>query len=318
MKWRKLGRIFDTAHSHPAGPVLYAQSPQALVLDDRVRIYFSKRTIDAGAGKYISHVAFVEYDRQFSRILRHSAQPIIGRGITGAYDEHGIFPFHVVRDRDSLYGFISGWSRRRSVPVETAIGLSMSKDGGETFERLGDGPVLASSPKEPFLVGDPFIFTGRDTYHMWYIFGVAWHRRPGQPTPERTYKIGHAVSGDLKNWTKPTEGEPIISDQLGDTEAQALPTVIFRDELFHMVFCYRASFDFRDNRENGYRLGYATSADGYNWSRDDKALGMERSTSGWDSDMMCYPHLFELNGRVHLLYNGNEFGKTGFGLAILE
>ncbi|WP_197677701.1 hypothetical protein [Opitutus sp. GAS368] len=268
--------------------------------------------------KYISHVAFVEFDRQFSAILRPSDRPIIRRGVVGAYDEHGIFPFHVFRDRTSLYGFISGWSRRKSVPVETAIGLSMSEDGGETFVRLGDGPVLASSPKEPFLVGDPFVCAGRDHYHMWYIFGVAWHRRPGHPAPERTYKIGHAISHDLKYWIKPTEGEPIVSDRLGETEAQALPTVIFRDGLFHMVFCYRASFDFRHNRENGYRLGYAVSADGYNWSRDDQSLGLERSASGWDSEMMCYPHLFELNGQVHLLYNGNAFGKTGFGLAVLE
>ena len=318
MKWRKLGQIFDTAHSHPAGPVLYAQSPQALVLDDRVRIYYSTRTKDARTGKYASHVAFVEYDRQFSKISRHNSRPIIGDGVIGAYDEHGIFPFHVFRERDSLYGFISGWSRRRSVPVETAIGLSCSYDGGETFRRLGNGPVLASSPKEPFLVGDPFVCAGRDIYHLWYIFGVSWHRRPGHPAPERTYKIGHAISRDLKNWTKPTEGERIINDRLGETEAQALPTIIFRDGLFHMIFCYRASFDFRDNPANGYRLGYATSVDGSKWSRDDKSLGLERSGYGWDSEMMCYPHLFALDGQVHLLYNGNEFGKTGFGLAVLE
>ena len=33
---------------------------------------------------------------------------------------------------------------------------------------------------------------------------------------------------------------------------------------------------------------------------------------------MCYPHLFELDGQVALLYNGNNFGRDGFGLAILQ
>jgi predicted GH43/DUF377 family glycosyl hydrolase len=314
MQWRKHGRIFDPASS-PGQPLLYAQSPQALVLPDRVRVYFSTRAVDQ-EGKYTSRVAFAEYDRQFRRLLRVSSKPVIGPGILGAYDEHGIFPFHVFRDGGVIAGFISGWSRRKSVSVETAIGLATSKDGGETFVRLGDGPVLARSLREPFLVGDPFVVKWKDNYHMWYIFGVAWHPSAGPHGPERTYKIGHALSRDLKRWWKPTEGTRVVSDRLGEHEAQALPTVVIRDGIFHMVFCYRATFDFRLNSENAYRLGYAVSADGCQWSRQDDLLGLERSPSGWDSEMMCYPHLFELDGRLHLLYNGNEFGKTGFGLAV--
>jgi hypothetical protein len=37
----------------------------------------------------------------------------------------------------------------------------------------------------------------------------------------------------------------------------------------------------------------------------------------WDADMQCYPHAFECDGSVYLLYNGNEFGRYGFGLAKL-
>jgi hypothetical protein len=33
--------------------------------------------------------------------------------------------------------------------------------------------------------------------------------------------------------------------------------------------------------------------------------------------MQCYPHVFECDGKVYLLYNGNEFGRYGFGLAEL-
>jgi hypothetical protein len=34
--------------------------------------------------------------------------------------------------------------------------------------------------------------------------------------------------------------------------------------------------------------------------------------------MQCYPHVFQLDGAVYMLYNGNEFGRAGFGMAILE
>ena len=85
-----------------------------------------------------------------------------------------------------------------------------------------------------------------------------------------------------------------------------------------MFFCYRSAFDFRKNKDNAYRLGYAYSNDIKNWTRDDSQVGIDVSKDGWDSDMLCYPHVFELNRKIYLLYNGNEFGKYGFGLAVLE
>lgn len=84
-----------------------------------------------------------------------------------------------------------------------------------------------------------------------------------------------------------------------------------------MYFCYRDAFDFRNNRDKSYRLGYAYSLDGINWIRKDDDAGIDVTPGTWDSDMMCYPSVFESDGKFYLLYNGNEFGKYGFGAAIL-
>jgi hypothetical protein len=203
-----------------------------------------------------------------------------------------------------------------SVSVETAIGLAISEDDGLTFRRIGDGPVLGASLHEPFLVGDPFVRIYDGLWHMWYIFGTSWKRLiPGEP-PDRVYKIGHATSEDGIAWQ--TEGgRQIIRDRLNAEESQALPTVIKIGDRWHMYFCYRESSDFRKNPNRAYRLGYAWSADATSWTRDDGSAGIERSLQGWDSEMLCYPHVFECDGRVYMLYNGNEFGRYGFGLAIL-
>ena len=75
---------------------------------------------------------------------------------------------------------------------------------------------------------------------------------------------------------------------------------------------------FRKNKARGYRLGYAWSDDLVKWTRDDANAGIGFSAAGWDSEMMCYPHIFECDKKVYLLYNGNEFGKYGFGIAELE
>jgi predicted GH43/DUF377 family glycosyl hydrolase len=285
-------------------------------MDDAVRVFFSTRSVDA-KGKYLSHVAFVDLTRDLSRVLRVSSRPVMPLGKLGCFDEHGIFPLNVVRVAAAVYGYTCGWSRRVSVSVETAIGLAISQDNGQTFERIGDGPVMAATLREPFLVGDPFVRFIQGRFHMWYIFGTSWQRFEAGAAPDRTYKIGHATSDDGRHWAR-EGGVRIIPDRLGVHESQALPTVLEGSGRYYMLFCYRESFDFRTGAGRGYRLGYAWSKDLSNWTRDDEQAPPLGTHGEWDSQMMCYPHLFECDGRVYALYNGNEFGRHGFGVAVLE
>lgn len=318
MRWKKLGKIFDpTLHRLPNACVQFAQSPQALVFNDFVRIYFSTRALDASNGKYRSHIAFVDMDKSLSRALRVSENTVIPLGGLGCFDEHGIFPLNVLRHGDVIYGYTCGWSRRVSVSVDTAIGLAVSRDQGLTFQRVGDGPVLAASLHEPCLVGDGFVKLVDGVFHMWYIFGTGWKHYAPDAAPDRTYKIGHAVSKDGLQWVK-DEARQIINDRLGVDESQALPTVIEISGRHHMFFCYRESFDFRKGKGRGYRIGHAYSDDLENWTRDDDNPVLNGDPDEWDSDMQCYPNVFEVDGTVYLLYNGNEFGRYGFGLAVLE
>ncbi len=318
MRWKKLGRIFDPLqHQLPNECTEFAQAPQALVFDDFVRIFFSTRAVDKRNGKYLSHVAFVDMKKNLHEVIRVSEQPVIALGGLGCFDEHGIFPMNMLRCGNAVYGYTCGWSRRVSVSVDTAIGLAISHDDGLTFQRIGSGPVLAASLHEPCLVGDGFVKVIGGVFHMWYIFGTGWRRFLPDLPPDRTYKIGHAVSGDGINWVK-EEARQIVSDRLGPDESQALPTVIGIGDRFHMFFCYRQSFDFRHNRDRGYRIGHAWSDDLVNWTRDDGNLVLDVTPGEWDSDMLCYPHVFECDGDVFLLYNGNEFGRHGFGLARMD
>lgn len=317
MKWHKIGKIFDPSqHALPNGCESFAQSPQALVCDDYVRIYFSTRARDA-SGKFLSHVAYVDMDRGLERILRVADHAVLPLGELGAFDEHGIFPINPVRHGDQVWAYTTGWNRRVSVSVDTAIGLAVSTDGGRTFAREGAGPVLAQSLHEPCLVGDGFVQVIKGVFHMWYIFGTGWKRYSPDAAPDRTYKIGHATSGDGVHWTK-EEARQIVADRLGPDESQALPTVTEIDGRHHMFFCYRQSSDFRTNAGRGYRIGHAWSDDLQNWTRDDDQIPLAIEPGAWDGDMQCYPHVFKVDDRICLLYNGNEFGRHGFGLALLE
>lgn len=316
MKWRKLGRIFDpTEHTLPNNCREYAQSPQALLMSDRVRIYFSTRERDS-KGKFLSHIAFVDFSRDLKTILATSRRTVISLGERGCFDEHGIFPIHVIRDGAKILAYTTGWNRKVSVSAETSIGFAVSHDEGETFEKLGLGPVMTASLHEPFLVADAFVIRRGDLMHMWYIFGTHWKQHSEDLPPDRVYKIAYATSKDGINWQR--DGKKIIADKLNADECQALPTVFEHNGLFHMYFCYRQAHGFREQASSAYRLGYAFSEDMIHWKRNDELAGIDVAPEGWDSQMQCYPHIFRIDGRHHMLYNGNEFGRFGFGLAVLD
>ncbi|MGA2876174.1 MAG: hypothetical protein ABSE82_11635, partial [Nitrososphaerales archaeon] len=202
MKWEKLGQIFTFDDSpFQAQYASHAQSPQALVLNDRVRIYFSTRTVDE-PGKFLSHVQYVDYGPDLKKIVNHSDHEVIPLGKLGCFDEHGIFPLSPVRVDDKIFAYTNGISRRISVDVESGIGFAGSVDEGRTFRKLGDGPMLSSALYEPFLVGDAFVRSFQSKFHMFYLFGKRWSQASRERAPERVYKIGHAVSDDGMDWQR--------------------------------------------------------------------------------------------------------------------
>ncbi len=290
----------------------YCKSPQPIVLDDRIRVYFSYCIKDGI--KLKSCVGFVDFDKGFKKVLRVS-DSVLDNGLLGTFDEHGVFPFSPFVGPDKkIYAVTTGWNRKQSVSTETAIGLVCSSDGGETFERVGTGPIMTANLKEPFLVADGYVVKReKQDYVMFYIYGTDWETYKDSAEPERTYRIAMAYSKNLLDWNR--DSVCIIPARI-EGEAQALPSVIKISNRWHMFFCYRYTVGFRNDPEKGYRIGYAYSDDLIEWKRVDDAIRIP--TSDWDSDMQCYPCVFKMDDEVYLLYNGNKFGKEGFGLIKLE
>ena len=67
----------------------------------------------------------------------------------------------------------------------------------------------------------------------------------------------------------------------------------------------------------GYSISHAYSNDGIAWASWEHGI-IPQSPSGWDSQMCCYAACSVLDGREYVFYNGNSFGRTGFGVAIRE
>lgn len=314
-KWKKLGRVFNPQQvKNRVWMKEFAQAPNVLVFDTFVRVYFSCRPVPDSNGQYVSYSGFVDLNRNdLFQIVNVSENPILELGDLGDFDEFGTYPTSVVRNGSVIYAYYGGWTRCESVPFNVAIGLGVSHDNGVSFKKYGKGPVLSYTPDEPFVLSGPKIKRFNDIFWLWYIAGRKWIIANGRPEP--VYKIRMASSPDGINWTK--MNKDLIESRIEEDEAQASPDVILCNGKYHMFFCYRHSSDYK-GKERGYRIGYASSDNMLDWVRDDEKAGIDVSEEGWDSEMIAYPHVFELDGSIYMLYLGNQVGRYGFGLAILD
>jgi hypothetical protein len=313
LQWRKLGLIFSPRNYSIPWMSEFAQAPCALVLADRVRVFFSTRPpADASGGRVslLGYVDFVVEEDEF-RVIDVSESPILPLGGLGDFDEFGTYPVSVIEDNGKFLAYYGGWSRCGSVPFDVSIGAALSDDG-RNFHKLGRGPVLTASVDEPFVISGPKVRRFGDTLYLFYIAGRSWEYIDGRA--EVDYRIRLATSLDGVNWTK--AGVDLVTPLLSDDEAQASPDVIFANGIFHMFFCHRKRARFR-GQEGSYKIGYASSRDLVHWVRDDGYSGLSASADGFDSEMVCYPNLFAWHGRYYMLYLGNGFGVDGFGAAVL-
>lgn len=313
--WKKKGLLFNPKdHNSPDWMNEFAQAPATFEFDDFLRVYFSCRPKADENGQYVSYSAFVDLDKtNLFNILRISEKPILKLGKLGCFDEFGTYPVSVEKVGEHLTAFYAGWTRCSSVPFNVAIGAAISYDNGVTFEKIGDGPIISYTLDEPFVISGPKIRKFNNQYYLFYIAGSKWILDNGKPEP--VYKIKLATSKDGFNWIK--QSRDLIEEKYLENEAQASPDVFFKNGIYHMFFCYRGIYNYR-NRENGYRIGYAWSKDLIKWNRADHKVGITVSETGWDAEMISYPHVFEIYNKIYMLYLGNSVGKAGFGLAELE
>lgn len=305
-KWIKKGviyvpKIHEWMNSH-------AQCPTAVVLEDRIRVFFSARLVNQQ-----SLPTFIDVEKKDpQKIIGINPSPVLEMGRKGTFDENGIIPSFFINENEKLYFYYAGWSQCKNVPYKNFTGLAISEDNGLTFNKYSEAPVFTLNQHNPLSATGPCVIKKKDTYFAVYSTGISWIEVEGKL--EHTYSLTYATSQDLINWESTGK---IIVEPLNEYQADCKPTIIEKDGTYHMWFSTRGSHNFRKPGDTSYRLGYAYSKDLINWVREDQNSGINISDNGWDSEMICYPHIVEVEDRYLMFYNGNGFGKSGFGYAEL-
>jgi len=301
-RWRKLGLVFGPDGTQP-WMRSHASLPLPLRLDEHLyRVYFAARD-----ERNRSSAGFVEFDiRQPDRRLALSDAPALAPGPLGHFDDHGVYPASLVQAGGELLLYYIGWNPGPRQPLfYSSIGLAVSTDGGRSFRRLSAAPVMARSDWDPCLVTSPCVLRENGAWRMWYVSGFKWEETDGQL--QSYYHIKYAESADGLAWTR----RGVVCIDLAPGERNIARPCVLRDADRYRMWYSR-------NAGEGYRIGYAESSDGVVWTRRDADVGVELSSTGWDSEAQAYPWVFDHDGTKYMLYNGNAFGRDGFGLAVEE
>lgn len=300
-RWAKRGLIFDPRRSN-TWFVSHAALPVAWMLNGKsCRVYFSGRDREGRA--QVGYFEFDPADAGLVTVLSDSA--VICSGDLGTFDDRGTTSSCIVEQPGRLYQYYTGWNLGVTVPFYYGIGLAISDDAGKHFRKISTGPVLGRNAMDPYFCASPSILIEGGVWRMWYVSGLRWAIEGGKA--KHYYHIKYAESKDGIEW-HPT-GKVCIDFKSADEYAIGRPCVLREQGIYRMWYCYRGS---------KYRIGYAESHNGLNWERIDEKVGIDTSDSGWDSEELAYPFLFHMNGQLWMLYNGNGYGQTGIGLAVLK
>ncbi|MFQ5544345.1 MAG: hypothetical protein ACE5FE_00065 [Acidiferrobacterales bacterium] len=303
MKWHKRGLVY-----RPRGDLWWAKKyallPTASVSDDQViRVYFA--SLDE---ELYGRIGYVEVDVDSpQQILYESQGAVLDIGELGTFDDCGVNPSSVMKFGGRMYLYYIGWQRCERVPYMLFSGVAISADNGRSFKKHSRTPILERNNDEPFSRSAPWVTVEGDILKMWYWSCVRWTY--GKSGVHYNSVLRYATSKNGIEWS--THDHVCIQPEGNDEYAVGRPCVVKDGHVYRMWYSIR-SFN------KLYTIGYAESNDGIHWVRKDNEAGIDKSESGWDSEMICYPCVVDIKGKRYMFYNGNRHGASGFGYAILE
>lgn len=302
-KWQKIGWLFNPYNfSNKSEKLLtHAANPLAIPLEkDIYRVFFSGRDIENR-----SSIGAVDIDIVKQKIICFHKEPFFEYGKENSFYSHGVSIGNYFNINDNLYIPFMGWQVPKNQHWLGEIGLLHLNQNFE-LHLNDEKPFLSFNEVDPISLSYPFILKENSNFFkMWYGSTITWDAGNN----EMIHTINYAESSDGKKWDRKGVSVPY---EIGKAQAFSKPSVIKLYDQYHMWFSYRSGTGEK------YRIGYAYSDDGIIFHINLEKSGIDISNEGWDSEMIAYPYVFEHNENIYMLYNGNGYGKTGFGLAILD
>lgn len=297
--WKKVGLIYklnsNSNFSHTSVPTVYK------LKNNVIRIFFSSRD-----NNNQSNIFFIDYNLKKKKVINIKPKLVLKPGADGLFDDFGVTPSYIIKHKNIFKMYYVGWRSGSKTRMSLFIGLAKSYNL-KTFKKVGKCPILDRNNIDPFLTATMSILKENGIYKMWYVSGDKWLRYKNQSYPK--YNIKYCTSKDGIKWIRDNK---VKVDYLNSNEyAIARPSVLKINGIYCMWYCYK-----KFSKE--YKIGFAYSRNNIKWHRADKLVNFIGKQENWDKQMKCYPFTFVENKKIYMLYNGNEYGRTGIGLCYIN
>lgn len=303
MRFQKKGKIFEAKNQFDWW-VSHTMAPSAILLNNStIRIFMG--CLDKQG---ISRIGYIDVDANNpSNVLSISKSPVLDIGHDGTFDENGVFPAHATVINNSVYLYYTGFQLGYKIRHYNFGGLAISKDGGNTFVRYANTPVLDRADEGLYVRAGQSVMCENGIYKSCYSAGSSWVEAGNKLRP--VYNIFYQESADGVNFQN--QGHLILSCDHSVEHGLGRPQLIKHENNYY-IFYTRRILNMK------YHLGCAKSKDCITWERIDEKIGIEHSKDDFDSEMVYFPSFLQVNNRSYLFYSGNNFGLSGLGYAELE
>ena len=302
-KWQKLGRIYNPERSGRHAKLLtHAANPLPIHLGgDIYRIFYNGRD-----SFQRSSIGAVDIDLVGRQIVNDHFLPFFEHGDPGTYYADGVSIGSAYTSNDKRYIFFMGWQAPKDGHWRGDLGrILVGEDFGLSLDGDKNRPFMGADEQDPISLSYPWILKFESgLFRMWYGSTITWTAQNG----EMVHVLKSSSSYDGDHWQKEGISVPYI---IGRAQAFSRPTVVKSGNNHYEMW-----FSYRGGPGSSYRIGYARSENALKWSLDLEGSGIDVSDLGWDSDMIEYPYVFDHGSDRYLLYCGNGYGRSGFGLAL--
>lgn len=303
IKWKKRGLIY-CPNGDAEWKTMFAMLPTPLFIQDKLRVF-----LGFCDPQNIGRIGYVDVNPENpSEVLEVADKPVLDIGRVGAFDDNGVVPISILAEDKRVLLYYVGFQKGVKVPYFMFGGLAISEDGGLTFSRYSETPILDRVGNELYARCGINVIKDQGKYKMWYIGSnkEGWTESGGKLRP--LYIMKYTESDDGIHWNNPSI--QCLSYKNDDEHGFGRPFVWREGAKLKMYYSIRTY-------SRGYYIGYAESDDGIHWNRMDEMAGIGLSEEGWDSVNLSFPYIVKTNNKTIMLYNGNGCGKSGFGWAEL-
>ena len=300
MSWKKLGLVYQSSAHISTWAKNSALTPTPILrASGEIRVFSGFRDKEG-----ISRIGYVDLDPDNpSKIIKVSKEPVLDIGREGCFDDNGLILGDIVQHGNKLYLFYVGFQLVSKVKFLAFTGLAISRDEGESFQRVNESPFLDRHFGANYIAAVHSVLYEEGKWKFWYAAGDSWQTIDEKKYPN--YGIKYFETNDLL--------------QIPDEKTTCIPSSfqyyrVGRPRVYFNQHGYLMHYT-AGNVNGDYFPSMANSTDGINWKLDSAKFPINLSKIGWDSRHLCYPVMLALKNKILMFYNGNNMGFDGFGVA---